>query len=32
VIKKIADIKGIDVTGCSKKLCDNGMELFGIEM
>jgi TatD DNase family protein len=32
VIKKIADIKDIDVTECSKKLCDNGMELFGTEM
>ncbi|MFO7881709.1 MAG: TatD family hydrolase [Kosmotogaceae bacterium] len=30
VINKIADVKGISVTECSKKLCDNGIELFGI--
>ncbi|TYB90901.1 MAG: TatD family deoxyribonuclease [Kosmotoga sp.] len=32
IIRKIAEIKEIDVTECSKKLCDNGRELFGIKV
>ncbi len=30
VIKKIAEVKGLTVPECSKKLCNNGRELFGI--
>ncbi|MFW6121303.1 MAG: TatD family hydrolase, partial [Petrotogales bacterium] len=30
VIKKIAEVKGLTIPECSKKLCNNGKELFGI--